>query len=272
MPKINQQEYLTFEFLEDIMNLPRQEYEEKINNAQIVRISPLIEYTFHHYGDHTLLLMKHSPAKEVKFLNQIVNLPNLLHLPQNTSLEAQQLEYFKPPQDYNEFDDYRWNAFLKRFENAATKAGLEHNFAQALTGTLYEMVSNVNEHSEKPETALVGYRWKSAEFEYVIADAGIGVLSSLRKHLDYQFLSDSGDALKTAVTKGESRHGRSERRGQGFEILLNNIACRNSYLRFRSGDHSLTIDGTQFPIRRNIDQCAPFQGFLISVVCKLPKF
>ena len=130
------------------------------------------------------------------------------------------------------------------------------------------MTSNIVDHSQRADTGLVGYRWSSTEFEYVVADSGIGVLSSLRKNSDYSNLADSGQALEIAIQEGESRHGRNVGHGGGFRHLLNNIANRNSYLRFRSGDHNLVIDGTRIPVTWKIQRCQPLEGFVISVVSK----
>jgi hypothetical protein len=158
--------------------------------------------------------------------------------------------------------------FCKRLEKAAASAGLGDSFAKALTGTVEEMTSNIVDHSERAETGIVGYRWSPTEFEYVVADSGIGVLASLEKNSHYSNLPNSGKALETAIQEGESRHGPNVGHGGGFRHLLNNIANRNSYLRFRSGDYHLVIDGTQTPAILKTERCLPIDGFVVSVVSK----
>jgi hypothetical protein len=146
------------------------------------------------------------------------------------------------------------------------KAGLSKDFSYALAGTFEEMTGNVIDHSERSDTGLDGYRWKPGEFEYVVADAGIGVLQSLRTHRDFEWIADSGEALESAVCDGVSRHGLADHRGTGFHDLIFNIANRNSYLRFRSGDHVYVIDGTHGLPRKFLRPCAQLQGLLVSVI------
>jgi hypothetical protein len=134
------------------------------------------------------------------------------------------------------------------------------------------MVNNLVIHCEAPQTAVIGYRHSKAEkeFEYVVADRGIGVLASLKQNPIYHHLLDSGQALETAIKDGESRRGKNIGYGNGFQQLMRNIASQNSYLRFRSGDHSLALDGVDKPhIDALTQQTVEFQGFLISVVCKI---
>jgi hypothetical protein len=205
-------------------------------------------------------------------LANAVDAAGLSRFNNSLSLEATtNIEFSGVPQTKDEVEDPQWMAFCKRLMDAGVKAGLTKNFSQGLVGTLEEMTSNVMEHSECARSGLTGYRWVPGEFEYVVADRGIGVLSSLRNHPDYSWLEDAGEALEVAVCDGESRHGRDAHRGTGFHYLLYNIASRDSYLRFRSGDHCYSIDGTVQPILRKTYPCPPIEGFLISLVAKIPK-
>lgn len=267
-PEMNKQTYLSFELLEDVMNLPPSKYEEIIERATVIRIGPLVEYAYQHYeGAHKQL----RPLND----NQVVNsLTNILHVanpsqaPIDTSIKPRPIEFFKCPQSVEEVEDPNWIAFCLRLMYAGMQAGLSKEFSQALAGTFEEMTGNLLEHSKEPNSGIVGYRYIAGEFEYVVADAGIGVLKSLLSHPDYSWLSDSGEALETAVSSGESRHGRRQLRGFGFDRLMYNIAQRNSFLRFRSGDHSYSIDGTRPTPLKKTQHCAHFQGFLISVVSR----
>ncbi|MFY9571740.1 MAG: hypothetical protein WAV20_10110 [Blastocatellia bacterium] len=107
-----------------------------------------------------------------------------------------------------------------------------------------------------------------SEFEYVVADSGIGVLRSLRKNPHYAYLSEHAQALHTALQDGESRYGHNVGRGLGFRDLVKNIANRNSFLRFRSGDQGLMIDGTQNPPVWYTRRSQSFNGLLISIVSR----
>lgn len=260
---------LTFRLLEDVMNLPPLQREEVISQTTVLRIGPLVEHAYHYYHqENNLHLLTPSASPQTSAFLKAVRLPNLQKSPRTTSLTPQSIEFFRTPQTEEEFDDPCWYAFCKRLENAVQKAGFEKGYAQALTGTFEEMVSNVYEHCEKRKTGIAAYRWDRNEFEYVVADAGIGVLNSLHQHSDYSNILDSGQALTTVVKDGETRHGKGSGHGVGFNRLLN-IAKRRSYLRFRSGDHSYVVDGTHQPLIRQIKPCAMFEGFLISVVCLL---
>jgi hypothetical protein len=267
-PEKSKQTYLSFDLLEDVMNLPPSRYEEIIKRATVARIGPLVEYAYHHYegaSDHLRTLAEN---QAVNSLRNILRGTSHSRAADDTSIKARPIEFFRSPQSNEDVEDPNWIAFCLRLMDAGVKAGLAKQFSQALAGTFEEMTGNLLEHSEEPLSGVVGYRSSAGEFEYVVADAGIGVLQSLRQHSDYSWLSDSGEALETAVSAGESRHGRKQLRGFGFNQLIFNIAQRNSYLRFRSGDHSYSIDGTRPTPLRKTQHCAHFQGFLISVVSR----
>lgn len=269
LPSKLKDSYLSFRLLEDVMNLPAHSRDELIAQTTILRIGPLVEHTYHYYGQsNNPILFGRSISRQATALAQTLNLPSLNHAPQTTSLTPRSFEFLRTPQTYEEFDSPYWYAFCKRLENAASKAGFEKGYAQALAATFEEMVSNVYEHCEKRNTGIVGYRQYGNEVEYVVSDAGIGVLASLRQNSDYSHILDSGQALDTAVKNGETRHGKGSGHGVGFNRLLN-IAKRRSYIRFRSGDHCYVIDGTRQPPNLRIASCAAFDGFLISVVCRL---
>jgi anti-sigma regulatory factor (Ser/Thr protein kinase) len=260
--------YLTFGLLDSLATLSTAELESSLRDATIRRIGPLVEFAYLDYPNAITLLAETNNSEATKRFRTALVKPDISHFQLTTSLSPKNFEFIRGFQTAAEADDLRWMTFCKRLENAGEKAGLSHQFAKALTGTVEEMASNVMEHSEYPETSIVGYRWTQREFEYVVADSGIGVLESLRKNAYYSYLDDAGKALETAVQEGESRHGRDVGRGLGFRDLLNNIANRNSFLRFRSGNSSLVIDGTQSPPIWNTQPSQSLDGFLISIVSK----
>jgi hypothetical protein len=263
---MNPQTYLSFDLLEDVMILPPSKYEEIVGRTTVLRIGPLVEYAFHRYDDAAAALRSRADNQPVTSLLRA--LADRTRDAADTLMRARPVEFCRVPRSPEGVDDPNWIAFCMRLIDAGVKAGLPKQFSQGLAGTFEEMTGNLLEHSERSESGVVGYTWRLGEFEYVVADAGIGVLDSLRQHPDYSWMSDSGEALETAVCDGESRHGRKQLRGTGFHDLLYNIARRNSYLRFRSGDHSYALDGTKSLPVKQMQHCAPFQGFLISVVCR----
>lgn len=254
---------LTFHFLDDVLLLPHEESQQKIAQALIHQIGPLAEYALYAPVAASACLCQSKSAAAQSLFNVLLGKGTQVGL----SAQARPVEFFRTPQDNANFDNDDWVGFCMRLQSAAKKAGLLEGFARELAGTFEEMVGNIVEHSEHPETGVVGYAWKPGEFEYVVADAGIGVMKSLKKHPDYAHLSDAGQALETALMDGESCLGKAALRGRGFRTLILNIASRNSLLRFRSGDHCHIVDGTKSVPRFTSQLCSDFQGFHISVVC-----
>jgi len=256
--------YLTFKLLDDVMLLPSDRYQPLVNNARLRRIGPIVEYAYHHYEEaHKYFRPTCDLGRHFHARFQSIKRKEVIR---DMSETARRVEFFSPPTTIEDSEEDHWMRFCRRLEDAAMKAGLPKEFAYGLAGTFGEMTSNLTEHSQRPSTGMVGYRWDRGEFEYVVADSGIGVLASLRSHPDFAWIADSGEALEQAASDGVSRFGLASHRGTGFRALVFNIANRNSYLRFRSGDHVYTIDGTHgFPQKR-IRPCGQLPGLLISVV------
>ena len=262
---------LSFELLEDVMALPRERSEEIVSKTRMARIGPVVEYAYHNLESVDRLSSRLN-SEVLNLLTDAVNASKLARFNSSLSFEATaSIEFSRTPHTRQEAEDPKWMAFCRRLMDAGMKAGLSKTFSQGLVGTLEEMTANILEHSECAGSGLTGYRWVSNEIEYVVVDRGIGVLSSLQKHADYSWLEDAGEALEVAVADGESRHGRNAHRGTGFHYLLYNIASRDSYLRFRSGDHCYSIDGTVQPILKKTYPCPPLDGFLISLIAKTPQ-
>jgi hypothetical protein len=68
-----------------------------------------------------------------------------------------------------------------------------------------ELENNIHEHSENAATGLLAFRAARGVFEFVAADRGIGILSSLRQSAQFAALQDHGRALREALTDGTSR-------------------------------------------------------------------
>lgn len=161
-----------------------------------------------------------------------------------------------------------WTGFLLNAQRAAITAGFPTGTGRQFAAALGELASNVHEHSEDPSTGVVTFRAVVGGFEFVVCDCGIGVLQSLRSCSSYMHLRDHGDALELALTEGCSRHGPGSGHGFGFRPIFVGLANLNGSLRFRSGDHALTIDGrdlSTMPWRKASKP--PMYGFLASVSC-----
>jgi anti-sigma regulatory factor (Ser/Thr protein kinase) len=155
-------------------------------------------------------------------------------------------------------------------QKAAVAGGFPKKIAGWLVGGIVEMQTNIYEHSEAPQSGLVAFRAGRGVFEFVVADHGIGVLESLRSAPAHFGLTDHGAALELALTDGCSRHGDGIGRGMGFRPLFVGLANLQSKLRFRSGDHALTINGDHPSLMTARLAQKPYgRGLFISVRCTL---
>ena len=168
-------------------------------------------------------------------------------------------------------DTIEWVRFCRKAQEAAEFTGLPKLLAQGLVGSIRELEDNVHRHSQRAQDGIIAFRGTSDEFEFVIADSGIGVLQGLREVPRYAHITDAGTALKTALSDGQSRLlDEDPGRGFGFHDLFVSLANLNGELRFRSDDHALTIDGSGPALpQARLAQKAKLQGFVISIVCAL---
>lgn len=160
-----------------------------------------------------------------------------------------------------------WEQWALHAQSAAVARGLSRSLVDGLIGALIELRDNVYQHSEAPRTGLVAYAVGPEMFEFVVADAGIGVLASLIKNPDFAGLRDSGEALKVAASDGASRYDRSTGHGFGIGQLFKALARDAGELRFRSGDHAMSIRGDRPSLTGKVDtvQKAWLDGLIVSV-------
>lgn len=165
-------------------------------------------------------------------------------------------------------EDHEWWMFCERMQAAAEFSQLKQGVAEQLVAAAREIMSNVFDHSEKPWTGIAAYAGTTTEFEFLIADRGIGVLNSLKSSMEYRSLRDAGEALRAALTDGASRLGALSGHGRGFRPLFKGLCDLSSSLRFRSGDHALTIvaRGPRLSQAR-ISQKVQLSGLIVSVLC-----
>ncbi len=162
--------------------------------------------------------------------------------------------------------------FLVAAERAAMRAGFSKPVAQSLAAAIREMENNVHEHSQLSETGIMAFQCHGRAFEFVVADCGLGVLATLQEAPEYVALKDHGLALQETLKDGASRYGCTANRGMGFRDLFVGLATLNADLRFRSGDHALTIEGPHPELKTaQLAQKPFYHGFLASVRCELPQ-
>lgn len=162
---------------------------------------------------------------------------------------------------------------LNSFKIDAHKAALAANFSTAaplLVAALGELIGNISDHSEAAATGFVAFSADDRLFEFVVADQGIGVLESLRKSPEHMTLSDQGAALSAMIQSDVSRFGSGTGHGNGFRPIFERLADMQGYLRFRSGDYALTLDG-RFGDKVNLQlsQKPVLLGFFAAVVCRI---
>lgn len=163
-----------------------------------------------------------------------------------------------------------WTRFGLAAQQAAAAAGFPRTVAAQLSAAAGELYSNIYEHSGAPSTGMVVFLAKPGRFEITVCDIGMGVLTSLRSCPEYSTLTDGAAALRLAISEGVSRHGPAAHRGHGFRPLFIGLANLKSFLRFRSGDHALTIDGISagsMPLHSSQKPSA--RGLSITVRCEL---
>lgn len=166
--------------------------------------------------------------------------------------------------------DAYWTAFQFAMHKALLAAGFQSLFARGLVGAMDEMQNNIRDHSNAVDSGLIAYRVTADRVEWVVADRGIGVLASLKSGA-FPSLSDSGEALKLALTDGRSRFGTQTGRGYGFRELFKALSARNGSLRFRSDDQALTMAGVSPSLNRaRLQQRAQVTGFAVTVICAKP--
>lgn len=165
-------------------------------------------------------------------------------------------------------NDLSFTGFGIRAKNAAVAAGAPPAAATSLIGAIQELRDNVVEHSGRTRSGIVAYVAASDRFEFCVADAGKGVLASLREHSAYASLTGSGEALRTALKDGESRFGPGTGRGYGFRELFRGMQKIPGTLHFKSGDHQLEHESSAPSLGEfRLSQCAELRGFLISAIC-----
>ena len=146
-------------------------------------------------------------------------------------------------------------AFLsERFKRSlVAHGGYSTPLATALSGALGEMVDNVLRHSTEregtPGAAVVGYSVIGSEFEFVVADLGRGVLTSLRSISAWEHLASAQASLDAIVTRGATRRS-GQTQGGGFRDLFTALVDLAGELRLRSDEAAVTLDGRGDPARR----------------------
>jgi hypothetical protein len=162
--------------------------------------------------------------------------------------------------------DVDWTAFKKRSESTARAIGFSDLVASAIAGAIHEMADNIVQHSQAERSGVAAFRATGNRFEYVVGDAGIGILESLRRAAEFQGLRDDIEALSLAVLPGVSRFGRESGRGYGFRAVFIPLKGAEGAVRLRSGRAVLSMHGTTIAADRGVcAQRANHRGVVVAV-------
>lgn len=183
--------------------------------------------------------------------------------------EAATVEMARLPTTPEGFRGSPWVAFCKRVDNAARQSGFGDPLAAGLAGAFREMASNALEHSQAVSTAIAGYHVMPGEFEFVVADGGIGIRASLNSASQFCDLADDREAMRLALTEGVSCHGPGTGRGFGYRQLLHSIASMAGLVRVRSGAACIEIRGKgASTVDKDLLTRPVFHGCSISIRCR----
>lgn len=162
--------------------------------------------------------------------------------------------------------------FYQRFKKGMVHYGFDPKVATAITSTFKEMCDNVFQHSgEKeaiPAPGLAAYHVGQGWGLYSVVDTGRGALSSLSTNPKWETLESEIDALR-AITNNQASRRAAWANGGGFKQVFKALADYNGILRFRSGDATLRIDGSDTARVGTQKTVPPLPGFFISVRCRL---
>jgi hypothetical protein len=174
---------LDFDLLDDVLPVVG----DSANTAADVRrarpraIGPLAEFAFQARANPARLppLAGLNDGAVLRELSWVLARGCFRGMAFNASHQARETEFHWLPVFEADFAYPAWVMFQRRLQDAARSAGFAGRVPAGLTGAFGEMADNAFRHSLAPQTALAGYAWSEGHFEYVVADAGRGVLASL---------------------------------------------------------------------------------------------
>lgn len=143
-------------------------------------------------------------------------------------------------------------------------AGMGSDAALRLSGALYELLGNVDEHTGGYATCLSGYTVQPGEAWLCVADTGEGVLAGYRNSTLVQRPRDAQEALTWAVLQHRSRTGAAGR-GTGFVTVTNALRSLDASMRIRSDDASIELQQQGSNANALIREQGPLAGFVVSL-------
>ena len=161
--------------------------------------------------------------------------------------------------------------FLQRFERSLKAAGFSDRFPRLLAQGLLELSENIVRHSvsgNDQAVGLVGFHVTPGMMNYVVADVGRGVLSSLKENPEWADLEDEMDAL-VAVAKKDATRLRNRDFGDGYRQVFQSCLDRAGLLQMRSGNGVAKVQGNLTERNAQTSHCAPILGLRVVASCAL---
>jgi anti-sigma regulatory factor (Ser/Thr protein kinase) len=162
--------------------------------------------------------------------------------------------------------------FIQRFEKALRQHGFGEKYPKVLVKAFSEMVENVMRHSSRTEgdsaIGVVGYHVVEGSADFVVADLGQGVLSSLSGNTDWAHLQDEQTALVAAARDGATQF-KGEEKGFGFKMVFKSFLERAGVLALRSGDGIAILRGNMDSKEITTCSCAVVPGLRVSISISL---
>jgi len=248
--------------------------ESVVSNLETATLPALLEYGCLRWATNAAVPRIPTTIWESALGKALFEVPSDIGLrssgPQKSQLrqiDCQRVEFHKLDAQQG-ITDEAWKHFEIRFDRSAQSVGFSRKTAHRLQAALHEMAENALIHAETSVDILVGYAIEENTALFSVADVGIGVLASLRTHPAYQYIELHKDAIRAALYDGTTRFGPNSR-GTGFRQIFKALAAQWGYLRFRSGNGCVTLNGTGL----NADQGEetfppPLPGFQVTVCCR----
>lgn len=126
------------------------------------------------------------------------------------------------------------------YKLVASHAG--HSCAAVFHTMLGELLDNTSEHALSPVGAFGAAQVHSGAtsgrpgVEVAVADAGVGILQSLRENPTYEYLANCAEGIRAALRKGVSSEVGDPNRGNGLSHVTHQLRAHGAKLVLRSGD------------------------------------
>jgi anti-sigma regulatory factor (Ser/Thr protein kinase) len=137
---------------------------------------------------------------------------------------------------------------------------------QRLLGAFGELIDNVFEHAGVRRWSIAAYEVDAeGRFTASVMDCGEGVLAGYLRNGMLTSESSATDALNLAVVEHRSSTGRSDR-GLGFTQLMDALRSLDAFVRVRSDDASITLQGgaTSSGVHPRLAEEFRLSGFVVS--------